>query len=117
MPRTTLTKSTAPGSYASAAVAVTMTAADTSNLNQFRCGGDDLLIIHNTGGSEYTFTITSVADPIFRRLGTITTEAIAAGAIKVFGPMKPDGWVQSDGYIYCQANNAAVKFGVVAGFV
>lgn len=114
MPRTTLTKTTAPGGYAAAAVAVTMAAADISNLNQFRCSGNDLLIVHNTGASQRTFTITSVADPIYRRTGTITAETIDAGVIKVFGPMKPDGWLQSDGYIYCAANHAEVKFGVVA---
>lgn len=114
MARTTLTKTTAPGGYAAAAVAVTMTAADVANKNQFRVAGSDLLIVHNTGASQRTFTITSSADPIFGRTKDITAETIDAGVIKVFGPIHPTGWIQSDGYVYLEANNAEVKFGVVA---
>jgi hypothetical protein len=114
MARATLTKTTAPGGYASAATLVTMTAANATDFNQFRASGSDLLIIQNTStDTAYTFTITSAADP-YGRSGTITTQSIAAGAIYVFGPMAPLGWLQSDGYIYCAASNAAVKFGVVA---
>ena len=40
--------------------------------------------------------------------------SIAAGEYAVFGPFKRPGWVQADGYVYLQASNAAVKFGVVA---
>lgn len=113
MPRTTLTKSTAGGSYNHAGVTLTMTAADTSNYNQFTATGNDLLIIHNTGGSDYTFTVTSTADA-YGRTKDITTETIAAGAYKIVGPLQITGWQQTDGKIYLQASNAAVKFGIVA---
>lgn len=114
MARATLTKTTAPGGYAAAATLLTETAANISDLNQFRASGSDLLIVHNTStDTPYTFTITSAADP-YGRSGTITAQAIAQGTIYVFGPMAPLGWVQSDGYVYCAASNAAVKFGVVA---
>jgi len=49
MPRTALTKTTAGGGYASAGVAVTMTAADVANLNSATAEGNDLIIAHNTG--------------------------------------------------------------------
>lgn len=112
MPRTTLTKSTALGAYNHAGVALTMTAADVANMNQFVASGNDLLVIHNTGGSDYTFTVTSVADA-YGRTKDITTETIAAGAYKVVGPLAVAGWQQTDGKIYIAASNAAVKFGIV----
>lgn len=113
MPRTTLTKTAAGGSFNHAGVTLTMTAADTGNSNQFTATGNDLVVIHNTGGSDYTFTITSVADP-YGRAKDITTETIAANTYKIVGPLQITGWQQTDGKIYLSASNAAVKFGIVA---
>ncbi|MFZ4773934.1 MAG: hypothetical protein ACOYM3_01135 [Terrimicrobiaceae bacterium] len=112
MARATLTKTNAPGGYAAAGVAVTMTAADASNLNQFVANGNDVIIIQNSGAGAHTWTLTSTVDS-FGRLGTITTESIAAGAIRVFGPLPLPGWVQSDGKVYLQADHAEVKFGII----
>lgn len=112
MPRTTLTTTTAPGSNNYAGVALTMTAADTGNLNEFVASGKDLIVAHNTGASGYTITVTSVADP-YGRTKDISAVSIAAGVYMVFGPMELTGWVQTDGKVYLQANNAAVKFGIV----
>ncbi len=112
MPRTALTKTTAPGNYAAAGVAVTMTAADVANLNSFVANGNDLVIAENTGATPYTITITSAPDP-YGRTADIATESIAAGAIRIYGPFPLAGWQQSDGSIYLQASNVAVKFGVV----
>lgn len=118
MARTTLSKTTALGAYGDYSGAdsadLTMTAADTSNQNQFVASGRDLVIAHNTGGSAYTVTITSKEDPHYGRLGTITTYSIGAGEIAIFGPFKRPGWVQSDGYVYLEASNAAVDFGIAA---
>ena len=117
MARTTLTKTTALGAYGDYSVAdsadMAMTAADISNQNQFVASARDLVVAHNTGGSAYTITITSIEDPHYGRLGTITTYSLGAGEYAVFGPFKRAGWVQSDGYVYLEANNALVKFGVV----
>lgn len=112
MAKTTITKAVAPGSYAAAGVAVSMAVPDAVDGAQFTANDNDLLIVHNTDASAHTFTITSTADP-FGRTKDIATEAIAAGAIRVFGPMKLVGWVQSDGKIYVSANDVSVKFGVV----
>ena len=109
---TTLTKTNAPGNWASAGVAVTMAAADAVNGNRFVPSGKDLLIAHNTGAVERHVTVTSALDEM-KRLGTITNEAIAAGAIHIYGPLPADGWVQG-GYILCSADDAEVKLGVVA---
>ena len=118
MPRTTITPKTALGTlstpYATADAAdLTMVAADTSNLNQFLAGDNDLIVIHNTGASAYTVTVTSAPDPIFGRTKDITTYSFAAGEYGVIGPLKQAGWMQSDGYVYLQASNVAVKFGIV----
>lgn len=117
MARTTLTKTTALGAYGDYSVAnsadLTMTVADVSNKNQFVASSSDLVIAHNTGGSAYTITVTSSADPHYQRTGDITTYSLGAGEYAVFGPFKRPGWVQSDGYIYLEASNALVKFGVV----
>lgn len=112
MAKTTLTKSTALGTNNYAGVTLTMTAADSSNGNQFVASGKDLLVIHNTGGSDYTFTVTSAADER-GRTKDITTETITAGTYKIVGPLELMGWRQSDGYVYVSASNAAVKFGVI----
>lgn len=115
-PRITLTKTIALGSYGNYATAgvadLTMTAADTSDLNQFVANGNDLVIAHNTGASAYTVTITSMPDP-FGRTKDIAAYQLEVGDYAVFGPFALTGWVQTDGKIYLQANNAAIKFGVV----
>ena len=111
--RTILTKTTAPGSYAAAGVAVTMTAADTANKNRFLSTGKELLIAQNTDAvNPYTVTIYSTADP-YGRSKDITAESLVAGAIHVFGPFPQTGWQQTTGYIHVDGSNAAIKFGVV----
>jgi len=110
--RTALTKTAAPGGYAGAGVAVTMAVADVGNMNSVPASGNDLIVAQNTDVSAHNITVTSVADQ-YGRLGHITSESIAAGAIRIYGPFKRDGWVQTDGNIYLQADNALVKFGVI----
>lgn len=112
MARTLLTKTTAPGGYAAAGGAVTMAAADVGNLNAFVASGTDLVIAQNSGASPYAVTITSAPDP-WGRTKDIATESIAAGEIRIFGPFPQAGWMQTDGRVYLQASNAAVKFGVI----
>ena len=114
MARTALTKTTAPGGYGAslAGANLTLAAADISNLNSFVANGNDLVIAQNTGVSAYTVTITSAPDA-YGRTGDIATESLAAGEIHIFGPFPLPGWQQTDGSIYLQASNAAVKFGIV----
>lgn len=112
MARQTLTKTSSPGPNPTAGVAVTLTAADTSNKEQFALTGRELLLVQNSGGSQYTYTVESVADP-YGRERDITTNAIAAGAIHVLGPFSLEGWRQTDGMLYLEASNTAVKFAVI----
>jgi hypothetical protein len=111
MPRTTLTPQNAPGAYAGALL-LTMTAADVANMNQFKLGGRDVMVVHNSGASGRTFTITSVDDRAGRQ-EHITAQAIAAGEIFVFGPIDMEGWRQTDGNLYFDANHAEVKIGII----
>ena len=112
MAKVTLTKTVAPGGYASAGVAVTMAAGDSVDGAEFVAQGNDLVIARNTGASPRTVTISSTADP-YGRTKDITTESIAAGAIRVYGPFPQTGWVQSDGKIYLAASSTEVVFGVI----
>lgn len=71
-----------------------------------------LLIVSNTNGGAQTCTIESVADAR-GRTGDITTYALAAGAVAIFGPFASEGWRQADGSIYAKGSHADVKFAVV----
>jgi hypothetical protein len=112
VPRQTLPKSSAPGPYPTAALALTLTAADPANGSQFALTGRELIIIQNGGGSPRTYTISSVPDA-YGRAGDITAASIAAGAILVLGPLTLSGWQQADGNLYLSANHADVKIGII----
>lgn len=111
MARQTLTKTTVPGPNPTAGTAVTMTAADTVNKEQFALTGKEIVVVQNTDTVSRTYTINSVADP-YGRTGDITAASIAAGAIHVLMP-GTIGWKQTDGMLYLEASNALVKFGVL----
>jgi hypothetical protein len=118
MARTSLTKTTLLGPWpslqpAANALDVTFTAADVANKNQFSASGDDLILVWNTDGANpYTFTVTSVVDDK-NRTGDITTYSLAAGEVGAFR-VRNDGWRQTDGKIYLEGSNAAIKFAVIA---
>jgi len=117
MARATLTALAALGAYGTYganAADLAMTAANTSDKNEVVATNNDLIIAHNTGASAYTITINSVADPSYGRTGDITAFSLGAGEYAAFGPFKNAGWKQADGKLYFEANNAAVKFGIVA---
>lgn len=119
MARQTLSKLTALGSYpvlplTANSVDLPMTAAIVADKEQFVSTGKDLIVAHNTGAGAHTITITSVADGHTKRTGDVTAYSIGAGEYAVFGPFEKAGWMQSNGKIYLEANDAEVKFGVVA---
>ena len=116
MARQTLTKQVPLGPYPTLPVAanaldLTETAADATNKEQFVPSGDDLVIVHNTGASPYTVTFTSMADDK-NRTGDISAYSVGAGEIAAFRFKKP-GWMQSDGRVYMEASNAAMKYAVL----
>lgn len=111
MAETALTTSAGTSKNPTAAATLTMTAIDISNGNKFPLTGREILILHNTGASIRTYTITSVADP-YGRTGHITTQNIAVGAYMAIGPLDITAWRQTDGQLYITASNAEVKAGV-----
>jgi len=111
MPRTALTKTTGTSANPSAAVTLTMSAGDASNGNTFAFTGRDVVILHNTGASTRTYTITSIADP-YGRTGDITTQNILTGVYMAIGPLSVDGWRQTDGQYYITVSHAEVKIGI-----
>jgi len=116
MARQTIAKQVPYGPYPTLPVAANAldlveTAADVTNKEQFAPSGDDLVIVHNTGASPYTVTFTSVADEM-KRTGDVTTYSLGAGELAAFR-FKKQGWLQTDGNIYIEASNAAVKWAVI----
>lgn len=112
MARTTISATSLPGSYAAAFAAVTLTAADVANKNQCALANGDILLAFNSGASPHTVTLTSIADE-YGRLGTISADSVAAGAMECFGPFKEPGWQQADGMLYFEADHAEIKFAVL----
>jgi hypothetical protein len=99
--------------YSANAADLTMTAADTVNNEQVTLTGNELVIAHNTDGvNPYTVTVSSVVDDMGRD-GDISAYSLAAGEYGVFGPLGIEGWRQSDGKLYFEGSNAAIKFGVI----
>jgi hypothetical protein len=66
----------------------------------------------NSGSTTRSITLTSVADGVTGRTGDVTF-TLAAGVSKTFGPIPQNGFMQSDGNIYCQAAHAEVLISVI----
>jgi hypothetical protein len=111
MARTELTKTDAPGGYAHTGQKLTFEAADTSNLNEFKASGKDLLVARNDDTSAHNVTVTSKADP-YNRTQNIDTYSVPSGETHIFGPFPRIGWEQS-GVIQCEADNSSVYFAVI----
>ena len=118
MARANVTKTTAVGPYPTLQPAVnsldvTMTAANVADKNEFVMSGDDLLLVQNTDPTNpYTFTISSIADDL-KRTGDVGPYTLQAGDIAHFKFSQLKGWMQSGNKCYIEANNAAIKFGVL----
>lgn len=112
MPRTALTKDDAPGAYAGAGAALTFQAADVTNKNDFVATGRELVIVRNTDGvAAHNVTFTSADDPFNRKEDV--TESIPASGFRIFGPFQLPGWIQTDGKIHLEADDAQIEFAVV----
>jgi hypothetical protein len=92
---------------------VTFTACDASNGNSFVVTGQEILLVQNSGGSAYTFTISSVADPFGRSDTSLTGYSVAASAITAIQLKYLIGWQQTGGVLYTSCSNAAIKFAMV----
>lgn len=118
MARTTIAKTTLLGSYptlpltANSAdlVLTACTGSSGSSGNQIQFGAGDLIVLvqNSDAAVAYTVTFTSIADQ-YKRTGDIGPYTLQAGEIAPFR-FKSAGWRQADGYLYCEGNNAAIKF-------
>lgn len=117
MARQTLTKQAPKGPYVALPVTansldLAFSAADATNKEEFVTGADSLLIVWNTHATTpYTFTISSVADDK-KRTGDIGPYTLQAGEHAQYR-LKKTGFMQSNGKIYMEAENAAIKFAVI----
>lgn len=101
------------GAWGGSTQAVTMDEASTGDDgNQFTLTGNEIVLFHNTDTSGHNITVTSVDDK-YGRSEDISSESIAAGAIKAFGPVRLQGWLQTDGNLYLSADNTSVEIGVL----
>lgn len=106
-------KSPNAGTISANGADVVATAADTSNQNAVAITGRELVLVENTSAdTAYTCTFTSVADRN-GRLGHITSYSLSAGEKALFGNFTLEGWKQTDGKLYLEANNAAIKFLII----
>ena len=113
MARVSLTKTTAPGPYTADGVAIVWTAADVANKEEFIMEGNDLLLVRNEDVAPHNFTITSAEDRM-GRVGHITNQALAAAGWAVLGPFKKlDGWQQSTGVLYIEADDVNIEWAVI----
>lgn len=112
MARTDLTPITIPTRWSTTPVALTWTAADVSNGNQFTLSGDEIVLVHNNDVGAQTITVTSSPDP-YGRSADIDAVSIPAGEYRVLQRFPVDGWQQSDGKLYIDASDADVRFAVI----
>ncbi len=114
MPRTTISPTALPGPYPTAVVVLPFSAADVANLNQVQWTGKEIILAQNTDAvAAHNVTLSSTVDS-HDRSGDIGPTSVAASTTVILaGPLPEDGWRNSDGYIYFQADNVAVKFAVL----
>ena len=112
-PRTSLTPISAPGAYAAAPVELVFTAADDVDKNQFPLTGRELIVARNSGAvADHTITITSKANE-YGRTRNITAFTISPGEYFMFGPVLTPGWLQADGQLYLEADDAEIEFAII----
>ena len=113
MARTDITPLTIPTRWATTPLEITPVAADVGNGNSFTLSGDEILITYNSSAdTDYYVTIDSVADT-FGRESHITQFDIPFGDYYAFPRFAVEGWIQSDGKLYIDCENAAILLMVI----
>jgi hypothetical protein len=91
-------------------VAFTAAGADFADGAGFTLTGKEIVIVQNANVGAQTVTVTSVADPVTKRVGDITAYSIGIGEFAVLPQFSLAGWQQADGKLYLAASAADVKF-------
>lgn len=116
MARQTIAKQSPKGPYPALPVTansldVTFTVAIVADKEQFVPGNDTLVIVKNAAVSAKTVTFTSKTDDK-NRTGDVTAYSIGASETAMFR-FKKAGWMQSDGYIYMEAESTDISYAVI----
>ena len=102
-----------PDPYAVAGIVLTWTASGAGAGNSVECTGREILLARNTDGmNPHTVTVDSVNDP-FGRTGHITTDTLAANALRCFQLFPTRGWKQTDGLLHITTDDAQVELCVL----
>jgi hypothetical protein len=111
MARTALTPIALNNPYG-AAVAVTYTAGDAVNGNQYVCTGRERLLVKNgDGAAPHTFTLKRTTDPFGTAADQVITVPLSA---EVATPTIPQvGFIQADGNVYIDVSSAQLSFAVL----
>ncbi len=91
---------------------LTWTLADISNQNRFLLTGREIILARNDDVAEKNVTLTSIAGGTNKRVGNVT-KAMAASSYAAFSASELDGWIQSDGYFYLEADDADIFFAII----
>jgi len=100
-----------PGTVNAGDLTVVPVAADVANGNNFVPAPNDVLHAWNSGAGPFTITLTSAPDER-KRLGTITAYSLAINDIITFNYGDLIGWIQSDGTVWLDSSNVAIKYWV-----
>jgi|SRR5712664_93150 len=100
-----------PGTVNAGDLTTVPQAADVANGNNFVPATNDVLHATNTGAGPFTVTLTSAPDER-KRLADITAYNLAIGDTITFNYGDLIGWIQSDGTVWINASNVAIKFWV-----
>ncbi len=93
---------------------IPFTACDASNGNSFTATGREILLVNNSGGSPFTFTVSSVADQLGRTDTSLTTYSVAAGVTTGVQMKYLVGWVQNGSQtVNLTCSNVAIKYAVI----
>ncbi len=102
-----------PGIVAAGDLDLVFTVADPANKEEFAALGRELLLAWNTDTLAHNIGITS-ANTRFKRTADIgPAYSVAAGVISHFYIGKLEGWRQTGGKVWLEADDATVKFAIV----
>lgn len=99
-------------------IVITETAADATNKNMCDPGADVVLYARNSGAGARTVTIETADTVDGLAVSDISAISLAAGATRVFGPLKPKLFARptggaDPGKVYFEGEHAEVKFAVI----
>ena len=114
MARTAFTVQAIAGAYPANFLmsTLTWTLADISNQNSFLLTGREIILVRNDDALTKNVTLTSIAGGTNKRVGNVT-KAMTAGSYAAFSASELDGWIQSDGLFYLEADDADVFFAII----